>query len=66
MRHYRTTLLVAFSILAVSVGIAEATGKRQCAEDYRRFCGQWGLETADLKTACDATATISRSAASKA
>jgi hypothetical protein len=49
MNHYRTTLLVALSILVVSVGVAEATGKRKCAEDYRRFCSQWGLETRGLQ-----------------
>ena len=49
MNHYRTTLLVAFSILVVSVSVAEATGKRKCAEDYRRFCSQWGLETRGLQ-----------------
>ncbi|HUW73185.1 MAG TPA: hypothetical protein VMW05_04005 [Methyloceanibacter sp.] len=49
MRHYRATLIIAFSILAVSVGVAEATGKRKCAEDYRRFCSQWGLETRGLE-----------------
>jgi hypothetical protein len=49
MNHYRTTLLVALSIFVVSVGVAEATGKRKCAEDYRRFCSQWGLETRGLQ-----------------
>jgi hypothetical protein len=49
MHHYRTSLLVALSILVVSVGVAEATGKRKCAEDYRRFCSQWGLETRGLQ-----------------
>lgn len=49
MNHYRTMLLVALSILVVSVGVAEATGKRKCAEDYRRFCSQWGLETRGLQ-----------------
>jgi hypothetical protein len=49
MSHYRATLLIALSILALSVGIAEATGKRKCAEDYRRFCNQWGLGTRGLE-----------------
>jgi hypothetical protein len=49
MSHYRATLIIALSILAVSVGVAEATGKRKCAEDYRRFCSQWGLETRGLQ-----------------
>jgi len=49
MNHYRATLLVALTILVVSVSVAEATGKRKCAEDYRRFCSQWGLETRGLQ-----------------
>jgi hypothetical protein len=24
-------------------------GKRQCADDYRRFCSQWGLGTRGLE-----------------
>lgn len=49
MKQYHATLLVALSILVVSVGVVEATGKRKCAEDYRRFCSQWGLETRGLQ-----------------
>jgi hypothetical protein len=49
MNQYRATILFALSILVVSVGTAEATGKRKCAEDYRRFCSQWGLETRGLE-----------------
>jgi hypothetical protein len=49
VNHYRATLLITLAILALSVGIAEATGKRKCAEDYRRFCSQWGLGTRGLE-----------------
>ncbi len=48
MRDYRAILLVGFALILGSAGVAEA-GKRKCAEDYRRFCSQWGLETRGLE-----------------
>jgi len=42
------TLLMALAVVLFTVSTAEA-GKRKCAEDYRRFCGQWGLETRGLE-----------------
>jgi len=41
-------LLIAFAAIICTVGSAEA-GKRKCADDYRRFCSQWGLETRGLE-----------------
>jgi hypothetical protein len=49
MRHHHAMLLFALAVLVMSAGAAEATGKRKCAEDYRRFCSQWGLETRGLQ-----------------
>src|SRR6476660_5249343 len=44
MKSYRAILLVVFAILLCSACSAEA-GKRKCADNYRRFCRQWGLGT---------------------
>jgi len=44
MKGYRATLLIVCAVMLCSAGAAEA-GKRKCAEDYRRFCSQWGLGT---------------------
>jgi hypothetical protein len=49
MTNYRATLLIVLAVIAFTAGSAMATGKRQCAEDYRRFCSQWGLETRGLE-----------------
>jgi hypothetical protein len=48
MKGYRATLLIVFAVMLCSAGAAEA-GKRKCAEDYRRFCSQWGLGTRGLE-----------------
>jgi hypothetical protein len=48
MTNHRLTLLVVVAVNVFAAGSAMA-GKRQCAEDYRRFCGQWGLETRGLE-----------------
>jgi hypothetical protein len=48
MRDSRAILLIALTLVLFSVGAAEA-GKRKCAEDYRRFCSQWGLGTRGLE-----------------
>jgi hypothetical protein len=48
MKNSRLVLLTAAILVVCSVGVAEA-GKRKCAEDYRRFCSQWGLETRGLQ-----------------
>lgn len=44
----RAMLLIIFAVILFTASAAEA-GKRKCAEDYRRFCGQWGLETRGLQ-----------------
>ena len=44
---YLTSLVIKLVVLC-SASVAEA-GKRKCAEDYRRFCSQWGLETRGLQ-----------------
>ena len=49
MTPYRAALLILFAVTVGTAGSALATGKRQCAEDYRRFCSQWGLETRGLE-----------------
>jgi hypothetical protein len=41
-------VVVTAAVTLCSIGVAEA-GKRKCAEDYRRFCSQWGLETRGLQ-----------------
>ena len=48
MTNSRVVLLVALTLVLFSAGAAEA-GKRKCAEDYRRFCSQWGLGTRGLE-----------------
>ena len=48
MTNHRVTLLVVLAVSLFAGGSAVA-GKRQCAEDYRRFCSQWGLETRGLE-----------------
>jgi hypothetical protein len=49
MNNYRATVLIVFAAILFTASAAEATGKRKCAEDYRRFCSQWGLETRGLQ-----------------
>jgi hypothetical protein len=48
MKIKGATIILAAVVTLCSIGIAEA-GKRKCAEDYRRFCSQWGLETRGLE-----------------
>jgi len=48
VRDFRTIMLVALALVLFSAGGAEAD-KRKCAEDYRRFCSQWGLGTRGLE-----------------
>jgi ribosomal protein L13 len=49
MKDYRLLLAIMASVAILAAGTAHATGKRKCAEDYRRFCSQWGLETRGLE-----------------
>jgi hypothetical protein len=48
MKEFRAVLLVALTLVLFSASAADA-GKRKCAEDYRRFCSQWGLGTRGLE-----------------
>jgi hypothetical protein len=48
MKGYRAKAFFVVALLLCTVSTAEA-GKRQCADDYRRFCSQWGLETRGLE-----------------
>jgi hypothetical protein len=49
MTVYRAaSFIVLATLLCFASGTAEA-GKRKCAEDYRRFCSQWGLGTRGLE-----------------
>jgi len=48
MKIKGSTLVLAAIVALCSIGTAEA-GKRKCAEDYRRFCSEWGLETRGLE-----------------
>jgi hypothetical protein len=48
MKSFQIFLLIVVAVLLCSTGSAEA-GKRKCADDYRRFCSQWGLETRGLQ-----------------
>ncbi len=41
MTNQRAILLVVFAVIVFTAGSAMA-GKRQCAEDYRRFCSSGG------------------------
>ena len=58
MRTYRATLLVAcLSILGVA-GAAHADSyskaeQKSCAADYRKYCGDYGLESAALRVCMD-------------
>jgi hypothetical protein len=64
MRTYRATVLVAsLSVLGV-IGAAGLTGtayadsyskavQKSCAADYRKFCGDYGLESAALRVCMD-------------
>jgi hypothetical protein len=48
MKSFQSIAFIVLAVLLASTGVAEA-GKRKCAEDYRRFCSQWGLETRGLE-----------------
>ena len=51
MMDYRAVLLIAFAMIVGTVCVAQArhSDARHCADDYRRFCSQWGLETRGLE-----------------
>ena len=51
MTSYRTVLLIAFAAVLGTIYVAQAkqSDARHCADDYRKFCHQWGLETKGLE-----------------
>jgi hypothetical protein len=51
MKFYSARLPLAFALIVLSVCSAQASRNniRHCADDYRRFCSQWGLETRGLE-----------------
>jgi hypothetical protein len=49
MKQYGKIALAALSVVLLTAVVAHATPKRKCAQDYRRFCSQWGLETRGLQ-----------------
>ncbi|MGE5260919.1 MAG: hypothetical protein ACM3MH_08585 [Actinomycetota bacterium] len=59
MRTNRALLLLAFAILAVpAVAAAEPipyskTVQRSCAADYKKYCGEYGLESTALRACMD-------------
>jgi hypothetical protein len=52
MTSYRALLLITCALIICTVGSAQANRNqiRHCADDYRRFCHHWGLETRGLET----------------
>jgi len=51
MKNLWAILLVAFGLTVGTACVAQArhSDARHCAEDYRRFCSEWGLETRGLE-----------------
>ena len=50
MKDHRT-LIISIALIVCGVGAAQAAHKdvKHCANDYRNFCHQWGLETKGLE-----------------
>ena len=51
MKNLARVSFVAFGLIAGVICTAQArhSNARQCADDYRRFCREWGLETRGLE-----------------
>ena len=51
MRHVAWRVVAALILALLFFGPAQASRQniRHCADDYRRFCSQWGLETRGLE-----------------
>ena len=47
----RRTLIIAAALIVCGACSAQAAHKdvKHCADDYRKFCHQWGLETKGLE-----------------
>ena len=51
MTNYIATLSIVVALVVGSAFSAQAAHKdvKHCADDYRKFCHQWGLETKGLE-----------------
>ena len=51
MKFYATALSMAVALIVCGVWSAQAAHKdvKHCADDYRKFCHEWGLETKGLE-----------------
>ena len=51
MKVHRKALFIAAALIVCGVGSAQAAHKdvKHCANDYRKFCHPWGLETKGLE-----------------
>jgi len=47
----RTALVIAGAFVVFGAGKAQAAHKdvKHCANDYKKYCHQWGLETKELE-----------------
>ena len=52
----RTALVIAGAFVVFGAGKAQAAHKdvKHCANDYKKYCHQWGLETQGLENCCSA------------
>ena len=58
MIKFLRTMFFASAVCVVgvySVQAAHHKDVKHCADDYRKYCHQWGLETKGLKVACGST-----------
>ena len=51
MKNVYAVLCIASGLIVGTFSAADArqSSARHCADDYRRFCSQWGLETRGLE-----------------
>ena len=58
MKSFRATLVVAFASIASLAGAAQAAPitkavQAACKDDYKNYCGEYGLETTALRGCMD-------------
>jgi hypothetical protein len=58
MKAYRSRLLIAAVAIACSAGAAHADSyskavQQFCRDDYKKFCGDYGLESTGLRSCMD-------------
>ncbi len=58
MKSYHATLVVAFASIASLAGAAQAAPitkavQAACKDDYKNYCGEYGLETTALRGCMD-------------